>query len=115
MSAMKAIVHLIICVVSLGAGSAIINALAYRSPKIGQEPENMKIAEVLPSVLFHRDWLRQELLPAVRTQKILVIAKRPKLWNLNEGEIASDKIVFAHPVSPHLPRWIVDRAQALLV
>ena len=41
----------------------LVNAVAYRSPKITKEPRNLRVAELLPSTTVHRNWLRTELLP----------------------------------------------------
>jgi hypothetical protein len=61
--------------------AAIVNAMAYRSHKIGEEPENQEMAEELKSVAKHRKWLHSNLLPTCGN--VLVIVHRPKLWNQN--------------------------------
>ncbi len=63
---------------------AIVNAVAYRSPKITEEKDNQRVAELLPSTKVHRRWLREEVLPAVRQGRRMVIAHRHKLWKLSD-------------------------------
>ena len=60
--------------------AVVVNACAYRSVKISEEPDNKRILEHLPSVKFARDWLLNDLLPLARDGQRLVIAKRWVLW-----------------------------------
>ena len=95
--------------------AAIVNALAYRSPKISKEPDNVAIAEELPSVKFHRDWCRKHLLPELDSGRILVVAKRPKLWRISASDSDSDLLLFPkNHLSPHLPASVVERAKPFL-
>jgi hypothetical protein len=98
-----------------GGKAAIVSALAYRSPKISEEPQNVAIVEKLPSVQFHRAWLRSHLLTALDAGRILVIVKRPKLWKLGAPEIARDRLLFPqNHISPHLPKSVIDLARPFL-
>jgi hypothetical protein len=99
---------------SLGK-AAVVNALAYRSPKISGEPENRKLADHLPSVVFHRRWLRTQLLPAAEAGKVLVIIKRPPLWGVFTGERAGSYVLYpTNPVSPYLSRTVEQHAREFL-
>lgn len=92
----------------------LVNAVAYRSPKISQEPDNLRIAELLPSTLVHRNWLRRELLPSARRGERLVIAHRTRLWKLRRQERDLLNVYFSpNPTSADLSkealRVIADR------
>ena len=58
----------------------IVNACAYRSVKISNEPDNQRILRHLPSVKVTRDWLLNDVLPLARDGQLLVIAKRWRFW-----------------------------------
>jgi hypothetical protein len=95
--------------------AAVVNAMAYRSPKISKEPENRDIAEKLRSVQFHRNWLHSHLLPEAADGKVMVIVHRPRLWKLNRS-LHENKFVFFTNASlnSHLPDWSADRADTFL-
>jgi hypothetical protein len=61
--------------------AVIVNAAAYRSPQITREPENQRVAKLLPSVKEHQRWLYNEVLPEVRRGTRLLIAHRWSLWD----------------------------------
>jgi hypothetical protein len=61
--------------------AVIVNAVAYRSPKISTEPQNLKLAKLLPSVNAHRQWLHEEVLPEARNGTRCIVAHRWTLWN----------------------------------
>jgi hypothetical protein len=61
--------------------ACLINAVAYRSREVSGDVYS--IADLLPSTIFHRQWLFDFALPAAATGKIAIIAKRTKLWALN--------------------------------
>jgi len=89
---------------------ATVNACAYRSPKISQERDNSKLVRHLPSVQFNRTWLLDIILPLVKEQKRLVIAKRPKLWDLPKEAIESGLVlVDKTPASQHLNRNLLQK------
>jgi hypothetical protein len=95
--------------------AAIVNALAYRSPKISDEADNKAIAERLPSVAFHRDWLASHLLPAANQGQVTVVVKRPALWKIKRSPQQHDHILFPqNHVSPHLPKAMVELLAANL-
>lgn len=81
---------------------AVVNAVAYRSPKLSQEPRNRRLAEMLPSVAAHRHWLHAEVIPAARAGKRLVIAHRHGMWRLDRREKVPNMLFSTNPVSPHL-------------
>ena len=60
--------------------AVLVNACAYRSPKISEEKENKKLLEKLPSVKFTRQWLLRAVLPLAEKGEKLIIVKRPGLW-----------------------------------
>ena len=84
---------------------AIVNAVAYRSPKLSQEKENRRVAEKLPSVHVHQKWLRGELFEQARRGERLVISKRPGHWKIGEREIKNVNGIYCKDfVNRHLSR-----------
>jgi hypothetical protein len=63
--------------------AVVVNASPYRSTKISAEKANRAAIEALPSTKFHRQWLREALLPAAGKGLRLVIAHRWGLWKLS--------------------------------
>jgi hypothetical protein len=98
-----------------GGQAVIVNAIAYRSHSITNEPANKKMRKILPSALLHRRWLLNDVLPAVKAGKRKVIAHRPSLWDLDRTR--SDFLFSTNPVSEHLSeamrecasRWLASR------
>ena len=96
--------------------AVIVNAIAYRSPSIRNEPDNKKMRGILPSALCHRRWLMDEVLPDVKAGGRKVIVHRPSLWDLNRS-MHSDFCFSTNPVSEHLSntmwecasRWLASR------
>lgn len=98
-------------------GSAVIvNAIAYRSPKISEEPHNQRVGRLLPSWRVHQQWLKEEVLPTVRSGKRRLVAHRFSLWDyLPRGEPNVD--YSRNPASPHLSHdirqsltsWLAER------
>ena len=80
----------------------MVNALAYRSLKISEEPENEKIAKLLPSVEEHRRWLLDEVFPQALLGKRLVIAHRSRLWRLPKPLPEENVVQTLAPISPNL-------------
>ena len=79
----------------------IVNAIAYRSPKITDEPDNKKIGRKLHSWTAHREWLFNEIVPAIRRNERFVVAHRPGLWDINR--YTESGILFStNPASPYL-------------
>jgi hypothetical protein len=92
--------------------AVIVNAVAYRSPKITEEKENQKLAKILPSSKAHREWLANELLPAVEQNKRFVIVHRWKLWHLKRGCAESENFVYSpNPVSPYPAQRVLDQVR----
>jgi hypothetical protein len=101
--------------------AAVVNAMAYRSYKISKERENWAIAEELPSVQFHRNWLRSHLKPAIGETGVMVIVHRPGLWNLGlhsreaAGFEGNESILFTpNPVSKYLAKSVIELAGEFL-
>ncbi len=83
--------------------AALINACAYRSPKISAEPENRRLVRKLTPVTFTRHWLLEALFPFAKTGHRLVIVKRPGLWNLPDTAWQTKGVIFdPAPVSPQI-------------
>gem|GEM_PF-3918413 len=53
--------------------AASVNACAYRSPKISEEPNNRKLIAKLPSFGMHRKWLTEVVLPDVNAGRRLIL------------------------------------------
>jgi hypothetical protein len=97
-----------------GGQAAVVNAMAYRSERISKEPKNRRIAEALPSVQRHREWLRTHLIPAAEQRRVMVLTHRWTMWNFDEG-FKNDLFVFSpNPVSPHLSDEVMDKAEEFL-
>lgn len=95
--------------------AAAVNACAYRSRKISEEPDNRRLLKKLPSVHFTRTWLLEAILPKVEAGTCFIVGKRHGLWNLPEGVKSHDG--FLHdpaPVSPHLSNVVWARLQEVL-
>jgi hypothetical protein len=93
----------------LNGRAAIVNACAYRSKKISEEPENKKLIKKLSSVAVNRSWLLDCLLPLARSGDRIIIAKRHGLWNLPKILRQENNVIFdPAPVSPHLSRSVWD-------
>ena len=61
--------------------AAWINASPYRSPNLSQEKDNQKLAQLLPSTIFHNRWMQEAVLPLARNRERLIAVKRKSLWN----------------------------------
>lgn len=81
---------------------ALVNAIAYRSPRLSKEPENRQIAELLPSVAVHRRWLRDIIMPEAQDGRRLIIAHRRGMWRIPKSPMAVGLIRTPAPVSPDL-------------
>lgn len=87
----------------------LVNAIAYRSGKLSDEPKNAKLAERLPSTLLHRQWLREELVPQALSGDRVIIAHRNGMWRLRKHEFQHSNIIFTNSgASPYLPRPVLD-------
>jgi hypothetical protein len=86
--------------------AVIVNAVAYRSSSITNEPDNRKMRKILPSALLHRCWLMTEVWPAVKAGKRKMIAHRPGLCDLDR-RIHADFLFSTNPRSERLsdPMW----------
>jgi hypothetical protein len=89
--------------------AAIVNACAYRSPKISEEPENRRLIKRLPSAQFTRRWLIEVVLPQMQQGTRVVVGKRQGLWDLPSLVKESNGfIVDPAPVSPHLSTVVLE-------
>ena len=94
----------------------LVNACAYRSPKITEEPDNRRLIELLPSVRSMRRWLQEAVLPLVRNGRRLLVVKRGRLWKLSPEIQGIDGVVTdPAPVSPQLSRVVSKAVQDFLV
>ena len=91
--------------------AALVNACAYRSPKIGQEADNLKILKRLRSVKFTRDWLLECMLPLAKSGKRLVVAKRHGLWSLPQTAWQVPGVTKEPPRSPHITRRCMEKVE----
>lgn len=78
----------------------VVNACAYRSPKISREPENKRIVSRLPSSIFTRRWLVEAVLPMARKNDRLVVVNRNGLWKLSPALNGIGLVRDPCPVSP---------------
>jgi hypothetical protein len=92
--------------------AALVNACAYRSPKISKEPENKKLVKKLNSVAFTKSWLLDCLLPMAEAGEKLIVVKRNGLWNLPKSFRDKENIVFdPAPISPRITSNAWERVQ----
>lgn len=92
-----------------------VNSVAYRSKRLSAEPINRRIAETLPSVAVHRQWLREIVIPDAHADRRFVIAHRKGLWGLDRKTDAAANVVFTpNPVSSHPAERVLDQAEAWL-
>ena len=93
---------------------ALVNACAYRSPKISEEPDNKRIVKKLQSVRFTRSWLLDVLITLAQNEQRLVVVKRPGLWNLQDLR-GTDGIVFdPAPISARITGGALRAVQHFL-
>lgn len=78
----------------LGGDAVWINACAYRSKKLSEEPQNRRLIEVLPSAQFTRRWLLEAVMPLAERGERLVVANRFGQWNLPPELKETNGIVF---------------------
>lgn len=92
---------------------ALVNAVAYRSRKISEEPENEDLAVRLPSVAAHRAWLRDKILPEVRKGNRVLVIKRGRLWQMHKGDCDGKAIFWGQPHIKHLPLDVLERLNTI--
>lgn len=85
----------------------LVNAVAYRSPGISQEPENRRLAELLPSTQIHRDWL-QGVFRSAACGGHFVVVHRNRLWKLNRKEERPGVYFTTNPVSKDLSAKVLE-------
>ena len=67
----------------IAEGNAVlVNACAYRSRRLGEEPNNLRMLKQLPSVTLTRRWLLEAVLPLARLGDRLIVVKRSRAWAL---------------------------------
>lgn len=98
------------------SGKAVaVNACAYRSPRISNEPENKELIPRLPSALYHRHWLVSTVLPLLNAGTRFVVGKRHGFWGLPASITEhSGFIADPAPVSPHLSGVVRKRIDDVL-
>jgi len=98
----------------VSSGCAVaVNACAYRSPRISEEPDNRKLIRRLPSCIFHRDWLVNTILPELQSGKRILVGKRHGLWFLPPSiKECAGFIADPAPVSPHLSKFVWKHIEA---
>jgi len=75
----------------IGPGKVVVvNACAYRSPKITDKTEsnNRAMIKRLPSSIFMRRWLLEAVLPIAAKRERLVVINRGGQWRLGSAVIA---------------------------
>ncbi len=95
--------------------AVLVNACAYRSPKLSQEPDNRAIMRRLPSVAFTRRWLLEAVLPRAEKGERLIIAKRHGQWKLPPSFFEAVGVaVDRAPVSPQITGDAYTRMMSFL-
>lgn len=78
----------------------VVNACAYRSPKLSKERDNQATIRHLPSAILTRRWLLEAVLPmAVRGER-LIINNRGGQWRLGAATNAPGFVRDPCPASP---------------
>ena len=94
--------------------AALVNACAYRSPKISKESDNKKIIKKLPSVGFTRSWLLDVLIPLAQSEQRLVVVKRPGLWSLPDLQGTVGIVFDRTPISARITGGAMRAVQHFL-
>lgn len=83
--------------------AVVVNACAYRSPKLSEESANRAIIKRLPSAIFTRRWLLEAVLPMAAKGERLIVVKRGGQWKLpSTFSTAPGVTVDPAPVSPQI-------------
>jgi hypothetical protein len=85
--------------------AVVINACAYRSPRISDknEADNRAMIRRLPSAVFMRKWLLEAVLPLAANEERLIVAHRYGQWRLPSGlKTAPGVVVDPAPVSARI-------------
>ena len=97
------------------AGVAVrVNAVAYRSKSLSNEPANRSLAEFLPSLALHRKWVREVVLPEALAGRRFLIIHRNGMWRLDRSAACGTVVFSSNPVSPSPARATVERARVWL-
>lgn len=95
--------------------AAFVNACAYRSPKLSEEPDNQNLIQRLPSSAFTRRWLLEAVLPLARKGERLIVIKRGGQWKLPSNIVSELGVVKdPAPVSPLITSVPFARMRAFL-
>lgn len=95
--------------------AVVVNACAYRSPKISEEPDNRAMIKRLPSAIFTRRWLLEAVLPMAARRERLIVAKRTGQWKLPPTFATSEGVaVDPAPVSPQITSLPFARLSSFL-
>lgn len=88
---------------------ALVNAVAYRSPKLSDEPHNQRILPQLASVRATRDWLLNEVVREVEKDRRMVVVHRWKGWDIACLRSTPGFFWSKCPASPHLSDEIKEK------
>jgi hypothetical protein len=83
--------------------AVVVNACAYRSPKLSEEADNRSMIQRLPSAIITRRWLLEAVVPMANNGERLIIVKRGGQWKLPSNFTTSRGVaVDPAPVSPQV-------------
>jgi hypothetical protein len=97
---------------------ALVNAVAYRSPRLSDERHNQELVPHLLSVQAHREWLIKEVIPEAKAGRRLIVAHRWGNWDIDSFRDAPWLIRSLNPASQHLSKDVrlkIDRFVQRLV
>ncbi|WP_395330745.1 hypothetical protein WBP06_00455 [Novosphingobium sp. BL-8H] len=95
--------------------AVVVNACAYRSPKLSEEPDNRAMIRRLPSAVFARRWLLEAVLPMAANGERLIVVKRGRQWKLPPAFAANPGVTAdPAPVSPQITRAPFARIASFL-
>lgn len=90
--------------------AVLVNAVAYRSPHLSQEPENKAVARLLPSLAVHRRWLLKEAIPEAAVGRRFILVHRNRWWNVPQ-QWAGPCVLFSDPAQAEPNRRTPDLAK----
>lgn len=87
-----------------------VNAVPYRSPGLSGEPANIRVARSLPSLVVHRRWLMDEVLPEATMGRRFLFVHRNSWWQVPYGA-AGPTVRFSDPARAEPNRAAPDQAK----
>lgn len=99
--------------------AALVNAVPYRSPNLSKEAYNKDVAKQLRSLVVHRRWIMNEVLPDAANGRRFVLVHRNGWWQIPQ-RFAGACVLFSDPARAEPNRQApdqekLDKAEAWLL